>query len=367
MTRDEIIQLIKEQLAADKSSGQYGISAVPYHVHNNLDAPQLSFLGLSDAPNSPAKSYKGQNGNPIAVNGTETGLEFTTFPPAEIIVTDGITSVEALEISFTGATVTDGGGGTADVTITASGIAAAGSDTDVQFNSSGLIAGNGGLTYTSGNTLGIGGHLSLIGDNTASSIILSASTSGTGTTFNMTGSDGNSGGGAGGTMFINAGNAVSIGGGGGFIVAGGQGAGTSNGGPIQLAGGAAAGSGNGGTALLEGGNGVNGGSASIFGGSGSGGNGGTTFVFGGLANSANKNGGDVLLAGGAGNGSGHAGNLFAGNGILATTATGGFLVIPQCAGTPTGVPAGGNGSMVYDTVNNKLYIYNGAWKSVTLT
>lgn len=45
--------------------------------------------------------------------------------------------------------------------------------------------------------------------------------------------------------------------------------------------------------------------------------------------------------------------------------TGRFVVIPKIAGAPSGVPATGNNSMVYDTTNNKLYIYNGAWKSVT--
>lgn len=55
------------------------------------------------------------------------------------------------------------------------------------------------------------------------------------------------------------------------------------------------------------------------------------------------------------------------SGVLATNATTGFSLIPTCAGTPTGVPVIGNGAMVYDTTNNKLYVYNGAWKGVTLT
>lgn len=35
------------------------------------------------------------------------------------------------------------------------------------------------------------------------------------------------------------------------------------------------------------------------------------------------------------------------------------------AGTPTGTPD--NGTMVYDTTNNRLYVYNGGWKSVVLS
>jgi len=54
-------------------------------------------------------------------------------------------------------------------------------------------------------------------------------------------------------------------------------------------------------------------------------------------------------------------------GALATSATDGFLYIPSCAGTPTGTPTTYTGrlAMIYDSTNNKLYIYNGAWKSAT--
>lgn len=53
-----------------------------------------------------------------------------------------------------------------------------------------------------------------------------------------------------------------------------------------------------------------------------------------------------------------------------TTGTDGFFVIGSCAGAPTGVPSAismSNGiALRYDRTNNKLYAYNGAWKSVTL-
>ena len=61
------------------------------------------------------------------------------------------------------------------------------------------------------------------------------------------------------------------------------------------------------------------------------------------------------------------GNVIVGTAALATTATDGFLYIPTCAGVPTGVPSTKTGRcpMVYDTTNNKLYVYNSGWKGAT--
>lgn len=67
-----------------------------------------------------------------------------------------------------------------------------------------------------------------------------------------------------------------------------------------------------------------------------------------------------------------AGNVVIGDPItpaaLATSATNGFLYIPTCAGAPSGTPTAytGHVAMVYDSTNNKLYVYNGAWKGITL-
>lgn len=62
------------------------------------------------------------------------------------------------------------------------------------------------------------------------------------------------------------------------------------------------------------------------------------------------------------------GNVVVSLAALATTATNGFLYIPTCAGAPTGVPTAytGRAAIVYDTTNNRLCVYNGGWKTVTL-
>ncbi len=60
-----------------------------------------------------------------------------------------------------------------------------------------------------------------------------------------------------------------------------------------------------------------------------------------------------------------AGSVLLNDTALATTATDGFTYIPTCAGIPTGVPTAQSGTapVVYDTTDNRLYVYNGGWKS----
>lgn len=70
-------------------------------------------------------------------------------------------------------------------------------------------------------------------------------------------------------------------------------------------------------------------------------------------------------------GNGTARNFFAGGvEVLAgtTTQAAGFLNCSAAAGAPTGVPTNptGNVPLYYDTTNQRLYVYNGAWRSVLL-
>jgi hypothetical protein len=50
--------------------------------------------------------------------------------------------------------------------------------------------------------------------------------------------------------------------------------------------------------------------------------------------------------------------------VLSAVGPAGHIRTVLSAGAPTGTPP--TGSMAYDTTNNKFYVYNGAWKSVTL-
>jgi hypothetical protein len=67
-----------------------------------------------------------------------------------------------------------------------------------------------------------------------------------------------------------------------------------------------------------------------------------------------------------GAGTGADGSIAFNDAALATAATKGFVMIPSCAGAPTGVPADiptGQIPLVFDSTNNKLYAYDGGWLS----
>jgi hypothetical protein len=63
------------------------------------------------------------------------------------------------------------------------------------------------------------------------------------------------------------------------------------------------------------------------------------------------------------------GDALLGTASPATSAAGGFPAMPVCAGAPTGtaVAKAGYVPFLFDSTNNKLWVYNGAWKGVVLS
>jgi hypothetical protein len=70
MDKNQLQQLIRDEIAADKQKSQYGVTRVPFHTHNNLDSPSIHFRDLSDVPSS----YTPYAGYSLIVNPTQTGL-----------------------------------------------------------------------------------------------------------------------------------------------------------------------------------------------------------------------------------------------------------------------------------------------------
>lgn len=91
--------------------------------------------------------------------------------------------------------------------------------------------------------------------------------------------------------------------------------------------------------------------------------GGDTTVQGG--SSTNTEGGDLILQGGSGGTI--SGNVYGGDSI-ATNASGGYFLIPNCTGIPTGTPinvSNPDGALVADRTNHHLYVYlNGTWHQI---
>lgn len=59
----------------------------------------------------------------------------------------------------------------------------------------------------------------------------------------------------------------------------------------------------------------------------------------------------------------HQGSIICATTVRPTNTTEGFLYIPTCEGTPTGVPTTRTGTvpLIYDVTNHRLYIYDGGW------
>ena len=245
-----------------------------------------------------------------------------------------------------------------------------GATTQVQFNDAGSFGGDADFTWDKTNNI-----LTLGSAATTPFIRSPAGTGGSdGVGLFIKPGDGN-GAGAGGLLFLIGASAGATGVGGGISLQPGDGGSTSGAGGDTTIGAGSATSGAGGATNISAGQGVGGvgGQLGLTAGASNHSSGaGHAFLRGG-DNSSSGVGGDVRLSGGAST-SGTPGHVVL-NGTgsaLATTATGGFVTIPTCAGTPTGVPANiltGNAPMVYDTTGFKLWIYDtgaAAWKGVVV-
>jgi hypothetical protein len=214
-----------------------------------------------------------------------------------------------------------------------------------------LYTGTGAVTLQSG-----------AGNNQVNLTTPAVATGGTGAVVVTTG-NGTTSGDTGRVQFT-TGNATS-GTSGAFTVA--LGSGTAGGGAVSLTAGSATAAA-GGNATLSAGNGsTTGGNLSLKSGNGAAGIGGSIAIAAGTG--GNAIGGDVTVTPGAGSGGSPAGALTLGVGAPATAAAGGFPYMPAMAGAPSGAPTAKTGfcPFVFDTTNNKLWIYTGAaWKCVPL-
>lgn len=95
MNRDEIKNLIHQEIEASRRTAQFSTSRVPFHRHNNLDSPQLGFIGLRDAP----ASFSGQSGEVAMVNNNESALIFSPLYGVVAKDTNGTTNVNVFSSS----------------------------------------------------------------------------------------------------------------------------------------------------------------------------------------------------------------------------------------------------------------------------
>lgn len=108
MDKNEITQLIQEQIKLSQNSALYGASNYTFHTHNNLDSPVLPLTSIGGFPSS----YSGQAGKTVIVNASASGLVFS-----------------------------------------AGSNAAGGSNTQIQYNNSGALAGSANFTWDNTNKI----------------------------------------------------------------------------------------------------------------------------------------------------------------------------------------------------------------------
>ena len=249
-----------------------------------------------------------------------------------------------------------------------------GSSGGVQYNNGGALAGDADFMWNSTTNVMTLGSVA-----TPASIKGTAGTaSEAGAALSIAAGAGGSAAGVGGTLSLAGGAASATNvAGGQLTLAGGAGNGTAAGGAMTYTGGAGGATGNGGAVTVQGGaagaTSGNGGAVTVQGGTvTTSGDGGSVNITASAGVGTNKPGGNVVIRPGAATGTGNPGNIQLDGGrnaALATTAIGGFVTVPTCAGTPTGVPVNvptGSVAMVFDTTGNKIWFYDTAWIGVVV-
>lgn len=307
----------------------------------------------------------------------------------EIDETPGNGGALQLFSGFGGAAGATGGAG-GDIYITANGPA------------SPATSGYGGNIYASagaaGASAGTGGQIQIVGggglDGAQGGIIQLQGAAIDAGEIDITGGQGGTGTSAGGPVIITGGSALGIGAGGEIELIAGTGNGVGgNGGQVRIQSGPTDGlsgafSGDVVIKAWDGGTASTGGSVYINSGdaNGSGDCGNIIVQAGGIVQSGHGVAGYVIVAGGNGatgskggdvsiypgiaNATGVAGDVALGAGTTGPSRTSDFVYIPTSLGTAAGVPSGsfsGRIPLVFDTVNNKLWIYNSGWKSATFS
>ncbi len=75
MNEEKIKKLIQTEIGKQQNADTFGVNKTPYHLHNNIDSPQIQLTMLGGFPNT----FAGQAGNTVVVNSTNTALSFTPF------------------------------------------------------------------------------------------------------------------------------------------------------------------------------------------------------------------------------------------------------------------------------------------------
>lgn len=316
MNEDQIRKIVQEMIDAQQIKDQYNVAKTPYHTHNGLDSPKLnaSTVGVGAAGSDTQVQF-----NNNGTLGASSRLSFLNAS-AELIVGDG----------SIGGTVAggdaDSGSGNPGSSITLQGGRGDGTGiggaVNLQGGLPGLSGGDGGdvvIQSGLGALVGKGGDVDIQAQ-------VGGDTSGDGGAVNITSGSAQGANSVGGNINATAGD----------------GFGSGSGGEVEITSGVSAGSGPGGEIRITAGT---------------------------SGNLGGHRGPPVIIDAGGSDSGVASGDVYLNqkNAPYDRTLGGGNVYLPYCAGVPTGVPQTSIGALIYDSTNNKIYIYNGAWRSVAVT